>query len=65
MRNSDEAPLAPLAPVQVEVPDYRSMDFSELSVACRERGIDTDRRGGDYMIKELEGSHGAGPTAAG
>ena len=64
MRNSDEPPLAPVAPVQVEVPDYRSMDFSQLSVACRDRGIDTERRGGDYMIKELEASHGpVSPTA--
>ncbi len=64
MRNSDEPPLSPVAPVQVEVPDYRSMDMTELSAACQAKGIDTDRRGGDYMITKLEGSHGVGSPAA-
>ena len=64
MRNSDEPPLPPVAPVRVEVPDYRSMELGELSAACRDKGIDTDRRGGDYMIHQLEASHGIGsPTA--
>ena len=64
MRNSDEPPLAAVASVQVEAPDYRSMDMTQLSAACVAKGIDTDRRGGDYMITQLECSDGTGsPTA--
>ena len=58
MRNSDEPPLAPLAPVQADAPDYRGMSLGELSTACVVKGIDTHRRGGDWMIQQLEGSHG-------
>lgn len=64
MRNSDEPPLAPLAPVEVEMPDYRSMELGELTAACVAKGIDTDRRGGDWMVKTLEGSYGVGAAAA-
>ncbi len=63
-RNSDEPPLAPLAPVQVEMPDYASMDMSQLITACEAKGIDTDRRGGHWMIERLEGFHGVGAAAA-
>ena len=63
-RNSDEPPLVPLAPVQVEMPDYRGMNFGQLNTACQAKGIDTDRRGGDYMIKALEDSHGVGAAPA-
>ncbi len=57
MRNSDEPPLPPM---EENKPDYRGMDIGELTEACQVKGIDTDRRGGDYMITKLEGSHGAG-----
>ena len=59
-RNSDEPPLAPL----VESPNYRGMALAELSRACVSKGIDTHRRGGDWMINELEASHGLGTTPA-
>ncbi len=64
MRNSDEPPLSPMAPVQVEMPDYRGMDFAQLNAACVAKGIDTDRRGGDWMITKLEGFHGPVSPAA-
>lgn len=57
MRNSDEPPLPQ---IQEPMPDYRGMDLGGLVAACQAKGIDTDRRGGDYMITQLEGSHGAG-----
>ena len=60
MRNSDEPPLPPL---RAGMPDYQTMDRGELSKACEDKGIDIHRRGGDYMIKQLEESHGAGATA--
>ena len=59
MRNSDEPPLAP---VQVEMPDYRGMGLGELSAACVAKGIDIDRRGGDWMIRRLESDYGIGST---
>ena len=69
MRNSDEPPLPPLradefplgpsVPVQVEMPDYRGMDMTQLGEACRAKGIDNSRRGGDWMIKHLEAFHAA------
>ncbi len=63
-RNSDEPPLPPLAPARVEMPDYASMNMSQLIANCEAKGIDTDRRGGHYMIEQLEGLHGVSqPTA--
>ncbi len=67
MRNSDEPPLPPVQAVQAvqePMPDYRSMELGGLTAACDAKGIDTDRRGGDYMIRALEGSHGADSTPA-
>ena len=74
MRNSDEPPLAPtpageepLGPsveAQAPMPDYRSMDIAQLAEACRAKGIDNTRRGGDWMIQQLEASHGASAAAA-
>lgn len=70
-RNSDDPPLPKLTPgappvrmMEPEIPDYRSMDIGQLIEACRTKGIDTDRRGGDWMIKQLEASHGVGAVAA-
>ena len=69
MRNSDERPLPPLkadecpigptVPVKTEMPDYRSMDLEGLTQACRAKGIDNSRRGGDWMVKQLEAFHAA------
>ncbi len=58
MRNSDDPPLEP------EMPNYSAMELGELTAACEAKGIDTDRRGGDYMVKQLEATHGIRPTAA-
>ena len=64
MRNSDEPPLQAVQAVQAEAPNYRGMSLGELSEACVAKGIDIDRRGSDYMVTQLEGSHGTGsPTA--
>jgi hypothetical protein len=38
--------------------DYRSMDIQQLTEACQAKGIDTDRRGGDWMIAALEEYYG-------
>ena len=69
MRNSDEPPFPPLkagecpigptVPVKTEMPDYRGMDMTQLGEACRAKGIDNNRRGGDWMIKQLEAFHAA------
>lgn len=74
MRNSDDPPLGPppageepLGPsleAQTVMPDYRSMDIAQLAEACRAKGIDNTRRGGDWMIQRLEASHGASAAAA-
>ena len=65
MRNSDEPPLAPIqAPVEVEAPDYHGMELGQLTAACVSKGINTDRRGGAWMIQQLEGKHGTGQTPA-
>lgn len=66
-RNSDDPPLPKLTSVAPparmvgpEIPDYGNMDMEQLIKACGAKGIDTARRGGDYMIKQLEASHGIG-----
>ena len=56
MRNSDEPPLSQ---IQEPMPDYRSMDLGALTAACEVKGIDTERRGGDWMIIQLEEAYGA------
>ncbi len=60
MRNSDEPPLAP---AQAGMPDYRGMALGELSGACEAKGIDIERRGGDW-IRRLESDYGIGSTPA-
>ena len=63
-RNSDEPPLVPFEQTQAGMPNYQAMEFGELVAICEAKGIDTDRRGGDFMIKALEASHGLGTTPA-
>lgn len=50
MRNSDDpkpeqVKPGTMAPVDRGMPDYRSMDMSELTAACEGKGIDTTRPG--------------------
>ena len=61
MRSSDDPPLVPS---QAEMPDYRGMPLGELSEACEAKGIDIERRGGDWMIRRLESDYGIGSTPA-
>ena len=58
MRNSDEPPFPNIIPKEGEIPHYRGMDIHQLVEACEAKGIDTNRRGGDYMIRALEKTHG-------
>ena len=68
MRNSDEPPPEHYLPdSMVPIPvkkndaknDYRAMDIGELTKACQAKGIDTARRGGAWMIEQLEDSDAA------
>ena len=64
LRNSDDpraSHVVPgtMIPVDTKTPDYRSMDMTQLIEVCGAKGIDTERRGGDWMIKQLEASHAA------
>ena len=61
MRNSDEPPLPPVevkTAEQVAMPDYQNMELGQLRAACVAKDIDIDRRGGDWMIEQLEALHG-------
>ena len=64
MRNSDEPPSEKFIPGTMNpkpppTPDYRAMDIGELTKACQAKGIDTARRGGAWMVEQLEASHAA------